>query len=119
MSRLFAAIALWVGALSAFAKPPNVVLVVTDDQGYGDLGCHGNPVLKTPNIDRFAVDAVECTHFYVSPVCAPTRASLLTGRYHFRTGVVDTYSGRALIRPEEITLGPLFAAAGYRTGRFG
>src|SRR5947209_3542290 len=119
MYRLIAAFALPVLVVPVVAKPPNVVLVVTDDQGYGDVGCHGNPVLKTPHIDRFAADAVECTHFYVSPVCAPTRASLLTGRYHFRTGVVDTYSGRALIRPEEITLGPLFAAAGYRTGRFG
>jgi arylsulfatase A-like enzyme len=100
-------------------KPPSVVLVLTDDQGYGDLGCHGNPILKTPHIDRFAEQAVECTHFYVSPVCAPTRASLLTGRYNYRTGVVDTYNGRALMRPDEITLAQLFAAAGYRTGLFG
>jgi arylsulfatase A-like enzyme len=119
MSRLLAALALTVCLAPLTAKPPNVVLVVTDDQGYGDLGGHGNPVLKTPHIDRFAADAVECTHFYVSPVCAPTRASLLTGRYHFRTGVTDTYNGRALMRQDEVTLGNLFAAAGYRTGMFG
>jgi arylsulfatase A-like enzyme len=119
MNRLLAAFALLISALPAAGKPPNVVLVVTDDQGYGDLGCHGNPVLKTPNIDQFAAQAVECTHFYVSPVCAPTRASLLTGRYHFRTGVVDTFNGRALMRPDELTLGQMFSAAGYRTGIFG
>jgi arylsulfatase A-like enzyme len=104
---------------SGSPKPPNVILVLTDDQAYGDLSCHDNPVLKTPNIDRFAMQAVECTHFYVSPVCAPTRVSLLTGRYNYRTGVVDTYVGRALMRPDEITLAQMLAAAGYRTGLFG
>ena len=119
MSRLLAAIAVLSLAAPVTAKPPNVVLVLTDDQAFGDLGCHGNPVLKTPNIDRFAMQAVECTHFYVSPVCAPTRASLMTGRYNYRTGVVDTYIGRALMRPDEITLAQLLAAVGYRTGLFG
>jgi arylsulfatase A-like enzyme len=108
------------GADASGSPPkPNVVIVLTDDQGYGDLGCHGNPVIQTPNIDRFATHAVECTHFYVSTVCAPTRASLMTGRYNYRTGVVDTFNGRALMRPDEITIAELFAKAGYRTGLFG
>ncbi|MFO0809831.1 MAG: arylsulfatase [Gemmataceae bacterium] len=101
------------------AAPPNVVLILTDDQGYGDLGCHGNPILKTPHIDAFAKQSVELTNFYVCPVCTPTRASLLTGRYHLRTGAIDTSFGRALMRSDEVTLAQLFAAAGYRTGLFG
>lgn len=98
---------------------PNVLLIMTDDMGYGDLGAHGNPKIKTPNLDRFASQSVRLKNFYVSPVCAPTRASLLTGRYNFRTGVVDTYLGRALMRSDEVTLAEMLAAAGYRTGIFG
>jgi arylsulfatase A-like enzyme len=98
---------------------PNIVLIITDDQGYGDLGVHGNPKIKTPNIDRFAHESVRVKNFYVSPVCAPTRASLLTGRYNYRTGVVDTYLGRAMMHPDEVTLAEILAAAGYRTGIFG
>lgn len=98
---------------------PNVVLIVTDDQGYGDLGFHGNPKLHTPNLDRLARESVQFQSFYVSPVCAPTRASLLTGRYNYRTGVTDTFLGRALMHPDETTLAELLSAAGYRTGIFG
>jgi arylsulfatase A-like enzyme len=98
---------------------PNVLIVIADDMGYGDLGVHGNPKIKTPNLDRFASQSVRLKSFYVSPVCAPTRASLLTGRYNFRTGVVDTYLGRALLRSDEVTLAEMLAAAGYRTGIFG
>ena len=74
MSRYAAAFIILILSASAFAKPPNVVLVLTDDQAYGDVGCHGNPVLQTPNADRFAKQSVECSHFYVCPVCSPTRA---------------------------------------------
>ncbi len=98
---------------------PNVVLVLTDDQGYADLGCHGNPHLKTPNIDRFAAEAVEFTRFYVSPVCAPTRASLMTGRYNYRTGVTDTWFGRATMAAGEFTLAEALKEIGYATGIFG
>lgn len=98
---------------------PNVLLVMTDDQGYGDLGFHGNPRVRTPNLDRLARESARLTSFYVSPVCSPTRASLLTGRYNFRTGVVDTYLGRSLMHPDEVTLAEMLAAAGYRTGIFG
>src|SRR5262245_36832668 len=85
-------------------KPPNVVVIITDDQGHGDLGVHGNPKIKTPHLDRFARQSVKLDYFYVSPVCAPTRASLMTGRYNYRTGVVDTAYGRAMMYPDEVTL---------------
>lgn len=98
---------------------PNVVLIITDDQGYGDLGIHGNPKLHTPHLDQLASESVRFERFYVSPVCSPTRASLMTGRYNYRTGVVDTYLGRSLMHPDETTLAELLAANGYRTGIFG
>jgi arylsulfatase A-like enzyme len=98
---------------------PNVVLIITDDQGYGDLSLHGNPHLKTPQIDRIATEGVRFTQFQVSPVCSPTRASLMTGRYNYRTGVVDTYLGRSMMYPDEVTLAEVLARAGYRTGLFG
>jgi len=98
---------------------PNIVLIMTDDQGYGDLGIHGNPKIRTPNIDRLAGESVRVENFYVSPVCSPTRASLLTGRYNYRTGVVDTYLGRSLMHPDEVTLAEMLSSAGYRTGIFG
>ncbi len=101
------------------ARRPNVLLIITDDQGYGDLGYHGNPVIRTPNLDRLARDSASFKHFYVSPVCAPTRASLMTGRYNYRTGVTDTYLGRALMHPDEVTLAEMLSAAGYATGIFG
>ena len=117
-----AATVVYLAASTAQATPgrrPNVVLIVTDDQGYGDLGAHGNPILKTPRLDRLASESVEMTSFYVSPVCAPTRASLLTGRYHQRTGVVGVTSGFETMDPGEITLAEVLADAGYRTALFG
>jgi arylsulfatase A-like enzyme len=101
------------------AKRPNVVLIVTDDQGYGDLGCHGNPNIRTPNLDRLATQSARLSNFYVCPVCSPTRASIMTGRYNYRTGVVDTYLGRSLMRPDEVTIAEMLRDAGYRTGIFG
>ena len=98
---------------------PNIVLVMTDDQGWAQVGFHGDPVLRTPHLDRLAGESVEMTRFYVSPVCAPTRAALLTGRYNYRTGVVDTYIGRALMEPGEVTVVEMLRDAGYRTGIFG
>src|SRR5208282_2229968 len=66
---------------------PNIILIITDDQGYGDLSCHGNPILKTPNIDKLFARSVRFTDFHVSPTCAPTRSALLTGRHEFKNGV--------------------------------
>jgi arylsulfatase A-like enzyme len=100
-------------------RRPNVVLILTDDQGYGDLGCHGNDAVRTPHVDAFARQSVRVERFYVSPVCSPTRASLLTGRYNYRTGVVDTYIGRSLMHADEVTLAERLGAAGWRTGLFG
>lgn len=107
-----------VGA-GAAARRPNVLLFITDDQGYGDLSLHGNPHLKTPHMDGVAAAGVRFTQFQVSPVCSPTRASLMTGRYNYRTGVVDTYLGRSLMDPGEVTLAEVLRGAGYRTGLFG
>lgn len=107
-------------ALAAEAvSRPNVVLIMTDDQGWGDFGFHGNPRLKTPHLDRLAGQSVELTQFYVCPVCSPTRASLLTGRYNYRTGAIDTYLGRSTMVAEETTLAEMLLAAGYCTGIFG
>ncbi|MCG6927707.1 MAG: arylsulfatase, partial [Acidobacteria bacterium] len=98
---------------------PNVILIVTDDQGYGDLGATGNPVIRTPHLDAMARRSAQMTTFYVSPVCAPTRASLMTGRYNYRTRAIDTFVGRAMMDPEEVTLAEILRDAGYRTGIFG
>jgi arylsulfatase A-like enzyme len=105
--------------LTAFAAPPNVLVVITDDQGWGDLGAHGNPVVKTPRIDAFAKESAWLKNFYVCPVCSPTRASLLTGQYNYRVGVVDTFIGRSMMRTDAVTLAQHLAGAGYRTGIFG
>jgi arylsulfatase A-like enzyme len=101
------------------ARRPNVLLIMTDDQGYGDLSIHGNPHLKTPHMDSLGRAGVQFTQFQVSPVCSPTRASLMTGRYNYRTGVVDTYLGRSMMYSDEVTLPELLREAGYQTGIFG
>ncbi len=119
MKSAIALVALSFASASATAASPNVLLVITDDQGYGDLGFHGNPVIRTPNLDKFAGQSARLTNFYVSPVCSPTRSSLLTGLYNYRTGVVDTFIGRSLMRPDVPTLPEALAKAGYRTGLFG
>lgn len=112
----------WTGVPSIEARanrPPNVVLIITDDQGYGDLGCHGNPTLKTPNLDALYGQSVRLTNFHVDPTCSPTRAALMTGRYSPRTGVWHTIMGRSLLRRDEVTMAEVFFANGYRTGLFG
>ncbi len=100
-------------------KRPNVVLVMTDDQGYGDLGCTGHPWLKTPSIDAFHDDAVRLTDFHVSPLCTPTRGALMTGRRPVRNGAWATCWGRSILRKTETTMADVFADAGYRTAMFG
>lgn len=98
---------------------PNVILILTDDQGYGDVAAHGNRVIRTPQLDSLAGEGVRFTDFHVDPTCSPTRAALLTGRYSTRTGVWHTIMGRSLMAPRERTVAELFAASGYRTGMFG
>ena len=83
------------------SRQPNVILILTDDQGCGDLSLYGNQYLKTPNIDSIARDGAQFMRFHSSPVCSPTRSSLLTGRYNYRTGAVDTYLGRSMMRTSE------------------
>lgn len=98
---------------------PNIILIMTDDQGIGDIGYMGNPYIKTPVLDSLASSAIILSNFYVSPVCAPTRSSLLTGRYSLRTGIHDTYNGGATMAADEYTLAEILSVNGYKTGMFG
>jgi arylsulfatase A-like enzyme len=100
-------------------RRPNVILVITDDQGYGDLGCHGNPVIQTPNLDELYTQSIRLTDFHVDPTCSPTRSALMTGHYSTRTGVWHTIMGRSLLGKHEVTMADVFSASGYRTGIFG
>ena len=98
---------------------PNIVFILTDDQGYGDLSCHGNPILRTPNLDRLHAEGARFTDFHVSPTCAPTRSALLTGRHEFRNGVTHTIFERERLTLDAVTLPQVLKRAGYRTGIFG
>ena len=100
-------------------ETPNVILVMTDDQGYGDLHCHGNTVIQTPNIDKMYEESVRFTNFHVNATSAPTRSALMTGRYARRVGVWHTVMGRTFLRRGETTIAEVFSANGYETGMFG
>ena len=119
LSVLFALIVASSAGAAEDAQKPNVLLIMTDDQGWGDLGIHGNTKIDTPNLDRLAVDSTRLDRFFVSPVCAPTRASLLTGRYHMRTGVTGVTRGQETMRSDEVTIAEVLKKAGYITGCFG
>ena len=110
---------LFVSCTKQVEQKPNIILIITDDQGYGDIGHNGNPHIKTPNLDLLATNSMRFNNFYVSPVCAPTRSSLLTGRYSLRTGVTDTYNGGAMMSNDEITLAEILKENNYQTGIFG
>lgn len=101
------------------ASKPNVIVVITDDQGYGDLSVTGNPILKTPNMDRLAREGVQFTNFHVDSYCTPTRAALMTGRYSHRVGGWGTINGRNMLHDDEVTMADVFRHNGYRTGLFG
>jgi len=105
--------------LHAADARPNVLIVMTDDQGLGDFSFMGNPVLKTPNMDRFAGEAMRLTDFHVCPMCSPTRGQLMTGLAALRNGATSVTAGRTFLRPGLPTMPELFAAAGYQTGIFG
>jgi arylsulfatase A-like enzyme len=107
------------GAAAFAAAPPNIVFIITDDQGYGDLGHTGNPVIKTPHLDALAAESSQLTDYHVAPTCSPTRAALLTGHWTDRTGVWHTVNGRSMLRENEVTLGQMLKDAGYATGMFG
>jgi arylsulfatase A-like enzyme len=98
---------------------PNIVLILVDDQGWWEIGANGNKYIDTPVMDSLAHEGVRLTHFYVSPVCAPTRSSLMTGRHYQRTGAFDTYMGRDTLHWDEITIGRVLQEQGYRTGLVG
>jgi len=104
---------------AAAPKKPNVILILADDLGYGDLACHGNPVTKTPNLDALHGRSARLTNFHVDPTCSPTRSSLLTGRYSARASVWHTIMGRSILPTDEVTMAETFTRNGYRTGIFG
>jgi arylsulfatase A-like enzyme len=98
---------------------PNIILILTDDQGWWEAGAYGNRVIETPVMDRLATEGVRLNSFYVSPLCTPTRSSLLTGRHYQRTGAFDTDMGYDALRSEELTIANVLQTAGYRTGIIG
>jgi arylsulfatase A-like enzyme len=98
---------------------PNIVIIIMDDLAWGDLACHGNPYTSTPNLDTLYGQSSHMTRYCSGPLCTPARASLMTGRYHQRTRAIDTYLGRSMIDPDEITLPQVLGDAGYVTGIFG
>ncbi len=100
-------------------KRPNIIFILTDDQGFGDISANGNPILKTPNLDRLHDEGVRFTDFHVSPTCSPTRSVLLTGRHEFKNGVTHTIFERERMTTDAITLPQVLQAAGYKTGIFG
>ena len=104
---------------ASVGEAPNIIIVLSDDQGWGDLGIHGNEVISTPKLDAFAREGVNFSRFYTSPVCSPTRASLMTGRYYYRTGVLHTSRGGAKMHGDEVTLAESLGGHGYATGIFG
>ncbi len=122
MRVLFLVLALFACNLSVVAldvRPPNIVLLCTDDQGYWDTGATGNPHIETPQMDRIASEGMQLNRYYAAPVCAPTRAGLMTGRYYLRTGLYNTRFGGDSLGLQEVTLAQLLQKAGYRTGLFG
>ena len=98
---------------------PNVLIVLTDDQGYGDFSCHGNPILKTPNMDKIHGESMRFKNFHVAPMCTPTRGQLMTGQDALRNGATSVTAGRAMVRRGIPTMADVFAASGYATGLFG
>jgi len=104
---------------AASGARPNVVILLADDQGWGDLSFNGNTNVATPNIDSLARNGAIFDRFYVCAVCAPTRAEFLTGRYHPRGGVRGVSTGEERLNPDERTIADAFKAAGYATGAFG
>ncbi len=100
-------------------RNPNVIIVLTDDQGYGDLSCHGNPILSTPRMDQLYDNSIRLTDFHVAPMCTPTRGELMTGRDALANGAYHVCSGRTFMRKDIPTMAEYFASNGYRTGHFG
>lgn len=129
MKRIFYSILVCVGSITLIRcsmlpnaqdlQKPNIILIITDDQGFGDLGYYGNPHIQTPTLDSLAAHSVRFDDFLVNPVCAPTRSAIMTGKYAMSTGVHDTYRGGAMMAPSEITIAELLKEAAYRTAMIG
>src|SRR3954462_4823277 len=122
LHRLLAPLLVALAATALFAgetTKPNIVFVLTDDQGYGDISAHGNPILQTPNMDALRAQSVRFTDFHVSPTCSPTRSALHTGRHEFKNGVTHTINERERLTPKATTLAQVLKSAGYTTGIFG
>ena len=116
---LLAATSLPAAEVRLAGKRPNIILILTDDQGYGDLGRNGNKFIKTPNLDKFYDEAVHFEDFHVSPTCSPTRSSIMAGRHEFRSGVTHTILERERMSLKATTLAEVLKSAGYTTGIFG
>ncbi|MBM3860500.1 MAG: arylsulfatase [Verrucomicrobia bacterium] len=119
ITRLLTLAALLLTPSASWCAAPNVIVLLTDDQGYGDIARHGNPVIKTPHLDRLHDESVRFANFHVDSYCTPTRAALMTGRYAHRVGGWGTISGRNMLRDDEVTMADVFRHNGYRTGHFG
>lgn len=105
--------------ITVAAKRPNVIVVMTDDQGYGELSVHGNPILKTPHLDKLHSQSLRLTDFHVAPMCTPTRGQLLTGVDAARNAAINVSAGRTMLRASLPTMADFFKSNGYRTGIFG
>lgn len=127
MRFIYIFLCLWLPSLTALTaadgnlvgKRPNIIFLLTDDQGYGDVSAHGNPVLKTPTLDRLRGESVRFADFHVSPTCSPTRSALMTGRHEFKNGVTHTILERERLTLDATTIAQLLKSAGYTTGIFG
>ena len=119
MNNLTFLIVAFLGLCTSLIARPNVLIIMTDDQGYPELSVHGNPVLQTPNLDILHGQSIRLSDYHVTPMCTPTRGQLLTGMDAARNGAVNVSSGRALLRPEIPTIANYFSDAGYFTGVFG
>src|SRR5216684_3932449 len=123
----FVVIFTWAAPIQAAAKLPNIIIILADDLGYGDLGCYGHPSIRTPNLDRMAAAGMRFTDFYVAAcVCTPSRAALLTGRLAIRTGMAGAEKRRVItskdkggLPPEEITIASALKSKGYATACIG
>ena len=116
MLRFILSLALFATLPLRSSDKPNVIFIITDDQGYGDLSCHGNPVLKTPNLDALHAESIRLTDYHVSPTCAPSRSAIMTGHFANRTGCWHTINSRSILRENEITMAQVFKQAGLRDG---
>src|SRR5262249_5792903 len=119
LSLRLAAFAVLALSTTAAAAPPNIIMILTDDQGYGDVARHGNPVAKTPNLDKLHDESVRFLDHYVSPTCSPTRSSLMTGRHEFKNGITHTINERERMTLKATTIAQVLKNAGYTTAIFG